>query len=381
VHNLLGQLSRRHRVTLLSFIHPGQSVGHATQAAICERVDVVPARAYRPGSLRALGGYFSSQPRWLVDVYSREMAELAKSTVSQAASAGDPFDVIIASQITMAPYLVNLQGPVRVLEELEMSILWDGLSDGDHWRRLRAGLRWRKFAGYVGRLVREHVDGCSLVSEPERVNLERIVPHFRDVAVVPNGVDVAHYSGSFGVPAPDTLVFSGALTYSANYDAMGYFLGDIWPRVREVRPAAQLAITGGTDGVALDRLPLGDGVILTGYLPDIRPRVATSRVCVVPLRQGGGTRLKILEAMALGTPVISTHKGAEGLDVTHGEDILLADTPEAFAEGVLRLLADDELCARLTRNGRRLVESRYDWAPIAERLDGLLHDVVAKKGA
>jgi glycosyltransferase involved in cell wall biosynthesis len=126
----------------------------------------------------------------------------------------------------------------------------------------------------------------------------------------------------------------------------------------------------------VDRLPLSEGVILTGYLNDIRPCVAQSWACVVPLRVGGGTRLKILEAMALGTPVVSTSKGAEGLEATHGDDILIADMPAEFADAVLRLLDDKALRARLAANGRRLVESRYGWEVIGEKLDQLLRKVV-----
>jgi len=128
----------------------------------------------------------------------------------------------------------------------------------------------------------------------------------------------------------------------------------------------------------VERLPLGSGAELTGYLDDIRPAVAQSWACVVPLRVGGGTRLKILEAMALGTPVISTSKGAEGLDVTHEENVLIADSPNDFAQAVLRVLEDKTLRTKLSANGRRLVEERYSWKMCASQLEQLLHQVVEK---
>jgi len=201
------------------------------------------------------------------------------------------------------------------------------------------------------------------------------VPGYAALEVVPNGVDIESYTGDFGSPVPDTLTFTGVLTYFANFDAIGFFLEEIWPRVRASRPGAKLWITGRTEGVPLERLSLDEGVNFTGYLDDIRPHVARSQVCIVPLRVGGGTRLKILEAMALGTPVVSTSKGAEGLDVTAGQDILIADEPQAFANAVLRLLDDADLRARLSENGRRLVSERYDWREIGTRLNAFLERV------
>ena len=126
-------------------------------------------------------------------------------------------------------------------------------------------------------------------------------------------------------------------------------------------------------------MPLGNGAELTGYLNDIRPAVAQSWACVVPLRVGGGTRLKILEAMALGTPVVSTSKGAEGLAVTHGENILIADDPGDFAQAVVCLLGDESLRAKLSANGRRLVEERYSWKTCAHRLEQLLYQVIEQR--
>jgi glycosyltransferase involved in cell wall biosynthesis len=172
------------------------------------------------------------------------------------------------------------------------------------------------------------------------------------------------------------LVFPGALTYDANFDAMAFFLRKVFPAVKVRQPAVVLRITGKTDGVLVNRLPLDERVILTGYLEDIRPTVAQSWVCVVPLRVGGGTRLKILEAMALGTAVVSTSKGAEGLEVTPGEDILIADEPTEFADAVLCLLDEQALRAKLAVKGRRLVHERYGWEHITKKLEQLLYQVV-----
>jgi len=165
-------------------------------------------------------------------------------------------------------------------------------------------------------------------------------------------------------PKADSLVFNGALTYYANADAMRFFAGEILPRIRAQRPSVMLRITGRSDGVDLTWLSADGSVALTGYLDDVRPVVAGSWACVVPLRIGGGTRLKILEAMALGTPVVATSKGAEGLDITPDQEVLIADEPAAFAAQTVCLLGDPELRQRLAANARLLVEERYGWQAI-----------------
>ena len=178
---------------------------------------------------------------------------------------------------------------------------------------------------------------------------------------------------------PDVLVFNGSLTYSANYDAMRWFLAEVYPRVRAQVPGVSLTITGSTQGVDLAGLALDDTVRLTGFVEDVRIPVAEANLCVVPIRQGGGTRLKILEAMALGTPVVATSKGAEGLDITDGKHLLLADEPETFARRTVAVLGNPALRHDLTANARRLVEERYDWAAIGQRFVDLVEATVKER--
>jgi glycosyltransferase involved in cell wall biosynthesis len=191
-----------------------------------------------------------------------------------------------------------------------------------------------------------------------------------------NGVDCAHNRPGLVAVQPFSLVYNGALTYSANYDAMRYFLADIYPLIRQRVPETTLTVTGSLSGVDLSGLALDKSVRLSGYVDDIRMPVAEAAICVTPIRQGGGTRLKILEAMALGTPVVSTTKGAEGLEVTPEQEIAIADGPAEFAAEVVRLLGDRSLRARLAANGRRLVEERYNWGQIGEEFVKLVEDVV-----
>ncbi len=377
--NLLKHLSVRHEITLLSFVRDGQADQYRSAIrSYCQVVKTVPFQPFRPHHLRTVAGFLSAKPRVLVDTYSHRMRDLVTCTLEQ-----EPFDVVIASEIgpgtCTTPYVRNIKAIPRILEDLELSMIESKIKAHHTWSgRMRHRLTWWKLQRFAARLLRD-MDGCTVASEREQKTVLSIVPGYRPLAVVPNGVDADHYAGDFGTPQPNTLVFQGALTYRANFDAMAFFLGQVFPLIRAERPEVKLYITGRTEGVPLERLPRIEGVVFTGYLEDVRPRVARSMVCVVPLTVGGGTRLKILEAMALGTPVVSTSKGAEGLEVTSEHDILIADEPAAFAEAVLRLLSDRELRNRLAKNGRRLVREKYDWNTIGAAFDAFLREVVAAK--
>jgi sugar transferase (PEP-CTERM/EpsH1 system associated) len=376
IFNLIKQLSEEHDITLLSFSCDGEVAEDRLQAMqrYCSMVQAVPLASFRPSSFRSILGLFSSRPRSFVDTYSRRMQRLVEQTEKE-----QDFSVVIASQIVTAPYVATLGSVPRIFEEVELTKPGEKYACQDHaGRRLRYGLMWWKTRRFTAHLLHQF-DGCTVVSQQERANVLSIAPNCRRVVEVPNGVDLDWYKGDFGAPEPGMLVFPGALTYSANFDAMAFFLHQVFPLVKARWPEVILHITGKTDGVPVDRLPLDERVILTGYLDDVRPTVAQSWACVVPLRIGGGTRLKILEAMALGTPVVSTTKGAEGLDVTSGENILIADEPAEFADAVLCLLGDEPLRQKLAANGRRLVEGRYSWETCAQKLEQLLYQVVEQR--
>jgi glycosyltransferase involved in cell wall biosynthesis len=377
VFNLVKQLSRHHEITLLSFAQgPVSEERLAEMKPYCRHVRTAPHKEFSPNRLKALLGFFSTPPRSIVDTYSREM-----QTLVEEASTNSSFDVVVASQIGSTPYALLLNQTPRVFEEVELAVIYEQFArQRSLVPRVRCGLTWWKLSRFIAQLLREF-RGCTVVSEQEHSLVMGIVPEHKPLTVVPNGVDLEANTGDFGAPEPDTLIYSGALTYSANFDAMEFFLRDIFPLIKAQRPNASLRITGRYDGVPIEQLPPGNGVELTGYLDDIRPVVAQSWGCVVPLQVGGGTRLKILEAMALGTPVVSTSKGAEGLETTHEENILIADDPEDFAQSVLRLLRDENLRARLSANGRRLVEMRYSWEICARQLEQLLHQVVEQRSS
>ena len=376
IFHLMRALAERHEVTLLSF---GDQISRERVEALCPlcRVaGVAPTPVYNPKGSRAVLAFASPTPRSLVDTHSPEMARLVQKELGS-----NGYEVVVASEISTASY-VHYDCPApAILEDLETATIRDAARLGSgRASRLRASLTWLKTRRYVRTLL-PHFAACTVVSEQERANLRDIAPANYRLEVVPNGCDTT-WRPDAAAPQPGTLVFNGSLTYSANYDAMSYFVREIWPQIRKGEPSCQLKITGRTNNGQGEALAGRGGVHLTGYLADVRPAVAGAWACVVPLRVGGGTRLKILEAMALGTPVVSTSKGAEGLEVTPEENILIADDPADFAAQTVRLLRDPALRARLAENGKKLVEQKYDWRVIGERFNELVESVVeARKSA
>lgn len=376
--NFIKQLARReHEITLLSF--SDDPVGEARKAALhpyCHEVQVLPCIHFRPRRMQAILGAVSPLPRSVVDTFSREMQRTLDSMVRR-----HDFDLLLAAESGMAYYIKDIQGLRKIVDDLQVAPFRDRILRQQSLQgKLRYGLGWWKFKRLI-RLLVSSFDGYTATSEQEQKFIQEAIPPARSKvsSVIPNGVDLGHYCGDFGPPEADTLIFSGALTYHANFWAVSFFLEEIWPLIKKERLDVILRVTGKTEGVSLKDLPNQAGVIFTGYLDDVRPAIAQSWVSIVPLHIGGGTRLKILEAMALGTPVVSTSKGAQGLDVTHGENILLADEPAEFAACVLRLLQDSQLRKRLREEGQQFVRAGYGWDAIGQRFDYFLQRVAGRE--
>jgi glycosyltransferase involved in cell wall biosynthesis len=375
VYNLLRQLASAHEITLLAFAASGEAAPDHVEhmRAFCRRVEVISKPDYHPNSLRATAGYLSRWPRSLIDTYSQAMAHRV-----QAAVDADSADLVIASQLQNMRYLELARNLPTLLEEIEVTGYYERVHAASGTAaRARAQLTVSKLENALHNLLAR---GCAVtvVSEAERELVLRAAPPGGRVEVIPNGVDTLRLRPLSDVqPQPFTLIYPGAVTYSANLDAVTYFINDVLPLVRRQFPQTRFLVTGGTGDIDVSGLAAQPGVTFTGYLPDVAAAVREAWSVVVPLREGGGTRLKVLEAMALGTPVISTRKGAEGLDVRHGANILLADTPDELAEAVATLFRDPALRAGLAGNARRLVEETYDWAVIGRRLLALIEDLAA----
>jgi sugar transferase (PEP-CTERM/EpsH1 system associated) len=363
--HLARALARRHRVSLLCFGSADERAGLEPLREWCDEVHTVdyPAAARRRRRLYQLRSLVGRRSFSHHAYFSRAMAGALAGLLSRRR-----FDVVQADASEMGYYWPLPGGVLQVLntqnvEHLILERTWRG--ETSRLRRLFARLEARKLRRGELAVCRAS-DAVLAVSE---VDADALRPHVGPVTVrvVPNGVDTDFFTPGAAPEHPGRLLFTGAMGYRPNTDAACHFAERILPIVRAAAPEATFAIVGKDPPEAVRRLA-GDGVEVTGTVPDVRPWMRSAEVFVVPLRVGGGTRLKILEAMASGRAVVSTSVGCEGLDVTPEEDILVGDTPEAFAAQVLRCLRDPDLRARLGARGRALVERRYRWDAIGDRL-------------
>ena len=224
------------------------------------------------------------------------------------------------------------------------------------------------------------VDCCVVVSTAERELLQRALPEVRPV-VIENGVDCAQLKPLPESPSGSGLLFAGVMGYPPNADGVMLFARSILPRIRAFVPDVKLFVVGHSPAARVKALGREPGIEVTGSVNDILPYYRLSKVTVVPLRAGGGTRLKILESMALGRAVVSTTSGCAGLEVRPGAHLLVADDPQQFADCVVQLLGDDALRTELAGNARRLVERQYDWPTIGERLALTHREILARSVA
>jgi polysaccharide biosynthesis protein PslH len=369
--NLILQLARRGWTVSLFALAPGEQPDDAERRKleqICDQVVLESfassraARYLRVGLARARGRAF--QERYF---FSGPAARRLEQWIDR-----ERFDAILASQLYMYPYVPGRLRRRTALDCHNVERHRVETMAASLWPRPR-GIAARLQVGAVTRWERDAVGSVArvlAVSEPEREYFERFAPG--RVSLVPNGVDCATYAMRRALPAEPRLLFVGSMDYSANADAVQFMIREILPQVRN--RDAQLTVVGGGPSRAI-REEAGAAAMPTevaGRVPSTEPYFARSRLQAVPLRFGGGTRLKILESLARGVPVLSTAVGCEGLGLTHEHDVVIADDPRRFAEWIDRLLTDDELCASLARNGRRTAEQRFDWSAIGDRVDEAL---------
>jgi glycosyltransferase involved in cell wall biosynthesis len=241
-----------------------------------------------------------------------------------------------------------------------------------------AHINWRKLRREELAAFRRARAICTCsVADEQKILVD--VPGARTV-VIPNAADVEFYKPREEDPGRDgrTVVFFGLLSTTPNADGAVWFIERIWPQIARARPEARCKIIGKGAPRAVRDLA-GPRVEVVGFVDDLRPHLAQAAAIVVPLRMGGGTRLKIVEGMAMGKAIVSTALGAEGIDIVNGKDILIADDPTEFADAVLRLLDDPGLAAAIGAEARRVAVQRYAWTAAARRLEDLYQDLLAER--
>lgn len=361
VFHLLRALAAQHTITLLSFREAQEDVDREAPEirSLCREIHTVPWPKFNPASGTSILGLLNPKPRSVLDSHSPEMAAKIQQLIAQ-----NQFDVIIASQVGTAGYGRYFQDIPALFEEVEMGIYHEQLAQADSFSsRLRYRLTLAKQKNYLRELL-PYFNTCTVVSEPEQALVKAAVSGYNDVEIIPNCMNLADYDRVRVEKRPNSLIFTGSFTYHVNHQAMEWYVREVNPLVQAQIPDVQLSITGDHANLPL---PPADNVTLTGFVDDIRSWIASSCISLAPIFMGGGTRLKILEAMALHTPVVATSKGAEGLDVEHGKHLLLADTPQDFADAVVSLLRNPDRYKQIADNGYQLIAEKYNWPSVTPR--------------
>lgn len=376
LYNFIKYLTRKHDVFLVSLLQEDSDPSDAEKLAdICQVISLQRLKAYKPDSIRSYRGFLSDRPRWNVMTYNPAIQDAVREAVNQVQP-----DVIVASTLDVVEYLFDYlpQIPSILIDHnCEFGVLKRSTSFvSGKLKQWRHELGWRKAARWEAKVCRKF-DAVIMPTEEDRQLMVDYAPDLTNISVIANAADTSLYDPACWAPERNRLVYQGAVTYSANLDAIEYFASEIYPLVARQIDGVHLVVTGRTGNVDVSHLTEERGVKLAGYVDDIRSELYRSAACVIPLRKGGGMRLKIPEAMAAGVPVVSTSMGAEGLDCVDNVHLLIADTPQDFANAIIRVLTDPALCETLRRNGRELTEKRYSWDISGKAFVDLVEEVAA----
>jgi len=383
MHGLMTQLARHHDLTAVMLVDDEFDIDecrHAMQA-YCREVVLVQNPYGRDGLAKRL-----LQLRSLLSSRSFDRLRVTVPALQQALDRvlrASRFDIVNLEFPYLGHCVMRQAPPGEKLPALVVDsheIAYDlarqfAVAGENLGRRFYAGANWRKLRREELGIYRA-ADGVYLCSTEDEQRLLEQIPRAR-TAVIPNAADVDYYQPRPTDPAPDgrTVVYFGLLSTVPNIDAVIHFVQDIWPRIAKANPDARCKIIGGRPPPSLQALA-GPRVELTGFVQDLRPHLAGAAAVVVPLRLGGGTRLKIVEAMAMGKAIVSTSLGAEGIEAVPDRDILIADEPAAFAKSVNRLLAEPGLATRIGQSARRLAVDRYAWSGAAQALEDFYRRVL-----
>jgi glycosyltransferase involved in cell wall biosynthesis len=383
-YNLIREMARQHEIHLLSFVQDELDVqGIETMRALCSVVQAVPLYLGPTARLQLLRDVlhepFSRLPLQVLKYWTAPM----RAAIAALRREHD-YDMVHLDMLHLGAYMDVLADlPVLLMEHnVEAQILARRADNQTSWLR-RSYLRYQqhKLERFEAAACRR-ADTVVAVSEPDEVQLNRMSGR-TDVVCVPNGVDTSFFRPHEAAPASTapTLIYVGGFTWFPNLDAIDYFRREILPLVHEHQPDVRLKVIGRYPEAALvEQIRADPAVELCGLVDDIRPHVHAAAVYIVPLRIGGGTRLKILDALAMGKAIVSTSIGCEGLEVEHDHNIVVADTPRAFADEVLLLLGDPARAQAIGRAGRQRVLACYDWSAVGQGL-AIAYEATVRRAA
>lgn len=369
-------LSQSAKITLLAFGDHDHSIPELEK--VYERTITVPRRGGYTFDKIVLGA-IGRTPLPLLNYTTEGMKQALAKLLAEG-----HFDVIQVESIHLMNYL-----PVIRFAPRESFVVcdWHNIESElmEQYSNRANNFARRAYARKTARLMKDsekraltEFDAHITVSARDAERLHAIYAK-ADISVIQNGVDAASFTGENSA-AKKRLVFVGSMDYHANIDGAISFAQNVWPELQQKKPEFIFTIVGRDPAPPVRQLSSVRGIEVTGSVEDVRPYYHEAIAAVVPLNVGGGSRLKILEAMAAGVPVVSTSQGAEGLEVSSGENILLADGPRQLAEAITRVIDDEELRQRLVRSGRQLINERYDWSTVGTELFAHYRRLLAARG-
>jgi polysaccharide biosynthesis protein PslH len=377
-YNILRELAREHSVTLFSFYAAHANDQHASLNSIFDRVACVPLEMPAPKS----GKEFLNYLRYALSLDSYSAMKFSRPPVKTALRAllsETEVDIIVCDFLVAGPaipwdfpcpkvlFAHNVEAMIwKRHYEVARNPLWKAIS----WREWKTMERAER--AYLNK-----ADHVLAVSEADASMFSKFMNSSK-ITVIPTGVDTEFFQPQPDEELPNSLVFTGSMDWLPNEDGIFYFADKILPRIRQQVPDVKLWVVGRKPSARLQELSRREPHIeITGWVEDVRPYLAKGAVCIVPLRIGGGTRLKIFEAMSMGKAVISTSVGAEGLPVQNRENVLIADGENSFADACIELLGNPALRSQIGSSARQLVCAKYGWPKIAEAFGAALQRIVA----
>jgi len=373
VFNFIKHLSRNHKIALISFIADPDEANYLIEyASLLERVKTVLLSKEKSYS-NACRGILSPKPFQIHYYYLKKMRQL----IFQEIESGK-YDLVFVHLIRMAEYVKDLRGVPRILD------LTDAIS-----LNYERSVRYRRDVFYLVNLIEKekvrryeteiisHFEKNLLISSVDKNYLSRYTDN-QNIEIVPNGVDIDYFQFYDGVFDLNRVVFLGNMRTFPNSDAVEYFCKEILPLIRKELPKVKFHIIGSEPSKVVRKLASEPEVVVTGYVKDVRPFLRKAAVSVCPMRVGAGIQNKILESMAMGTPVVSTPEGVEGIEVNPGQEILVSNSSSDFAQKVTELIQNRALRRSISLNARRLVEKKYTWEITLNQLEHIITEVVGR---
>lgn len=362
--NILKRVAKKHQVTLVAFINPTNKTDYSQiLGGICQNIFIFPRPKFpKRGHLQKITGIFRRYPFNLKRFFSAELVAYLQNKAVE-----NRFDIVHIDQIYLSQYvdavfpLPCLQTHHNVEAEGQRRVLLQNARyyHPRWWLSWLEHLRWQRFEIDISRKMQALVT----VSERDALYFRQRVPGVKTFAV-PNGVDTDFFIPNGNNKNNENLLFTGRMDYAPNIDAVIWFSKEILPLIRHAKPLITFTIVGRDPVPDVEQLKQIPGITITGEVPDTRPYYSESTIYVAPIRTGSGTRLKILEAMAMQMPIVSTTLGAEGLEINPGMDIIIADEPKDFADKVVQLLNEDSYRQDVSYQARQKALNSYSWDAI-----------------